>query len=37
MICPHCKNDDATLLERVRHGIWFCVCCAKEFKWEKVN
>lgn len=29
--CPHCTNDDATLVERTPYGTLFCNVCAGEW------
>jgi transposase-like protein len=29
--CPHCQNDDKTLIEHVRKRRYFCEVCGKTF------
>jgi len=32
MTCPHCGNDDATLIEELRPSIlYLCLVCAKQW------
>lgn len=31
MRCPHCKNDNPRLLERLTHDTARCDVCSKEF------
>jgi len=31
--CPHCGNDDLTLISDTGNGFWFCEVCAK--LWSK--
>jgi hypothetical protein len=33
IVCCHCGNDDARLLERIAHG-WLCLVCSKVFPWH---
>ena len=33
MKCPHCSNDDQTLIEDTKNGFWLCRVCAK--LWSK--
>lgn len=30
--CPHCQNDDSSLLEPISLMIWFCTVCARPFQ-----
>jgi ribosomal protein L37AE/L43A len=33
LVCPHCDNDDLTLITVVRAGVsWFCEVCGKKFE-----
>lgn len=31
MKCPHCKNEDPDLLERLTATVWRCDVCSKNF------
>lgn len=33
IICPHCSNDDRSLMERVPLQVptYYCMICAREF------
>lgn len=33
VVCPHCQNDNMSLLEKVRSdGYWRCEVCSKIFR-----
>jgi uncharacterized protein YbaR (Trm112 family) len=33
LICPHCKNDDRSMIDLVElHRVYFCTVCAKIFE-----
>jgi ribosomal protein L37AE/L43A len=31
VICPHCRNDNTLLLEKIRFDYWRCEVCSKPF------
>ena len=32
MRCPHCQNDDDSMVDSIRPGFYFCLVCAKTFE-----